>query len=76
MAAVFKWIAWLVGTGLTVYGFLMAARGEISGLAVFGVGLCLIGVGVAIHLLANINLRVSILYSDHRRDEVAQEEKE
>ena len=54
----------------------MAARGEISGLAVFGVGLCLIGVGVAIHLLANINLRVSILYSDHRRDEVAQEEKE
>lgn len=69
MAAVFKWIAWLVGAGLTVYGFLMAVLGEISGLAVFGIGLCLIGVGVAIHLLADINLRVSILYSDHRRDE-------
>lgn len=69
MVMVFKWIAWLAGAGLAVAGIVFAVFGEISGLAAFGAGLCLIGVGIAIHLLADIRLRIQIMYLDHVREE-------
>ena len=42
--------------------------GAFSGLAAFGSGLCLIGVGIALHVLADIHLRIQLLYMDHARE--------
>ena len=42
--------------------------GAFSGLAAFGSGLCLIGVGITLHLLTDIHLRIQILYTDHVRE--------
>lgn len=69
MLAAIKWIAWLAGAGLAVAGIVFAVFGEISGLAAFGAGLCLIGVGIAIKLLVDIRWRIGIMYSDHMRNE-------
>lgn len=68
MASVFKWIAWLIGACLAVGGIVLTVLGVFSGLAAFGSGLCLVGVGIALHLLADIHLRIQILYTDHVRE--------
>lgn len=68
MASVFKWIAWIIGTCLAVGGIVLTVLGVFSGLAAFGSGLCLIGVGIALHLLADIHLRIQLLYTDHARE--------
>lgn len=65
---VFKWIAWLVGASLAVGGIVLTVLGVFSGLAAFGSGLCLVGVGIALHVLADIHLRIQLLYTDHVRE--------
>lgn len=65
---VFKWIAWLVGASLAVGGIVLTVLGVFSGLAAFGSGLCLVGVGTALHVLADIHLRIQLLYMDHVRE--------
>lgn len=66
--SVFKWIAWLVGASLAVGGIVLTVLGVFSGLAAFGSGLCLVGVGIALHVLADIHLRIQLLYTDHVRE--------
>ena len=46
----------------------MTVLGVFSGLAAFGSGLCLVGVGIALHVLADIHLRIQLLYTDHVRE--------
>lgn len=74
MANIFKWIAWLIGAGLAIYGIVLMFF-SIIGLILFCLGLILFCVGVAIHLLADIHLRVGLMYDEHWRQKKTQEEK-
>ncbi len=73
MASVFKWIAWIIGASLAVGGIVLTVLGVLSGLAAFGSGLCLVGVGIALHVLADIHSRIQILYTDHVREKKEKE---
>ena len=64
MATVFKWLFWFFGIALLAFGIVLAFSGGLEGFAVLAGGLCTFGVGIALHLLADIQLRVKLLYSE------------